>query len=366
MMVLVIQQSCSTTKRLPEGAYLLNANKITIVGYKKIEERQKLKEEVKKIAIQKPNKRAFGLLPIKLWLYSAANKPKENKFNWWIKNKVGEAPVILDTTLATKSDKALANYMQNTGFFNAKVTHEVQYKKRKAIVAYTITPGEAWKISSVMYPRPTYKTDSIVWQTHAKSVLKTGLRFDVSKLKAERERIESELQNSGFYFFTKDYVTFDLDTAATNHEVKINVIISQQNDSTQHLQYWMNNIYSITDFGMGDATNKNIKRDTLKKNEFYYIRKKDIVRPKVIRDGIFFEKNQLFQKENYLRTLSRLSNYGVYKFVSVEFEPKDTSAQILDAILRLTPAKRQSLGLDGQLNYNTEGFFWSIWWCQLS
>lgn len=357
ILVLIVQQSCSTTKRLPEGAYLLNANKINIVGYKKIEERQKLKEEVKKIAIQKPNKRAFGLFPIKLWLYSAANKPKENKFNWWIKNKVGEAPVILDTTLATKSDKALANYMQNSGFFNAKVTHEVLYKKRKAVVAYTITPGEAWKISTVMYPRPTYKTDSIVWQNHAKSVLKSGQRFDVVKLKAERERIETELQNSGFYFFTKDYVTFDLDTSTYKREVKINVIVSQQSDSVEHLQYWMNNIYSITDFGMGDANNRMIKRDTLQKKEFFYIRKKDLVRPKVIRDGIFFEKNQLFQKENYLLTLGRLSNYGVYKFVSVEFEPKDTPSQFLDAILRLTPAKRQSLGLDGQVNYNTEGFF---------
>jgi hypothetical protein len=42
---------------------------------------------------QQPNKRApvHALQP---WLYTAANnRKKENKMRWWIKNKVGEAPV---------------------------------------------------------------------------------------------------------------------------------------------------------------------------------------------------------------------------------------------------------------------------------
>jgi outer membrane protein insertion porin family len=99
--LLVIQQSCSTTKRLPEGAYLLNANKINYRRVQKDRRAPKAQGGSKENSDSESQTNAhLDFCPSKLWLYSAANKPKENKFNWWIKNKVGEAPVILGYDLS--------------------------------------------------------------------------------------------------------------------------------------------------------------------------------------------------------------------------------------------------------------------------
>lgn len=348
--------SCSLSRSLKDGEYLLKKNKVVIISPKKLQENQQVNEDLRRVAVQKPNNKVFGFMPIKLWFFLAANKNKDTKFTWWIKNKVGEAPVIFDSLLAAKSDKSMSNYMQNYGYFEANVSHEVVYQKRKATVIYKVTPKQYWKVGRVLYPRPTYKTDSITWQNHNKSLLTTGSRFDIKNLKAERERIESDLKNSGFFYFTKDYVNYDLDTNGLDHIVNINVYINQNSDSTQHQQYFINKIYTTTDFGT-DAIGTFVKRDTLTIFENNFLYKKQKIKPSILLDGIFFKKGQLYQKDNYSRTLRRLNDFGTFKFVSIEFARLDTTVNLLNAIINLTPAKRQTLGVDAQANVNLEGFF---------
>ncbi len=77
-------------------------------------------------------------------------------------------------------------------------------------------------------------------------------------------------------------------------------------------------------------------------------------------DGIFFKRDQLYQRDNYLRTVRRFSDLGSFKFVSVDFAKANRPGNFLDAVINLTPAKRQTLGGDIQGNYTTDisgGFF---------
>lgn len=278
--------SCSLSRSLKEGEYLLKQNKVILPKGAKVQDKQQMSEELRQIAVQKPNNKVFGFMPIKLWFFLAASTKKENKFTWWIKNKVGEPPVVFDSLLTAKTDRAMLNYMQNMGYFAAEVKHESTYRKRKATVYYYIEPKDYWKIGRVMYPRPTYTSDSIVWQNHKKSLLVSGARFDVKNLKAERDRIETDLKNSGFFFFNKDYVSFELDTSAADHTVNINVVINQPNETTQHQQFWINNLYTTTDFGT-DVDGVVQKRDTLKILEHHFIYKKRTLRPAILIDGTF-------------------------------------------------------------------------------
>ena len=348
--------SCSLSRSLKDGEYLLKKNQIVIIGEKRVKEKQQVKEDLKRVAVQKPNAKVFGFMPIKLWFFLAANKNKDTKFTWWIKNKVGEAPVIFDSLLASKSDKSIANYMNNYGYFDAKVRHEITYHKRKASVVFYVEPKKYWEIGRVLYPRPTYRTDSLVWQNHKKSILIKGSRFDIKNLKAERERIENDLKNSGYFLFNKDYVNFDLDTNDLDHVVNINVFVNQPSDSTQHQQYKINRIYTTTDFGT-DPSGITLKRDTLKVLEYSFIYKKQKIKPSILLDGIFFKNGQLYQKDNYSRTLRRLNDFGTFKFVSIEFSKVDSNVNLLNPLINLTPAKRQTVGVDAQANVNLEGFF---------
>ena len=106
--LLVSVSGCKVTKNFTEDQTLLKRIKIKVVNEQNIQQRQKASEDLKHVASQQPNKRTFGFLPFKLWLYTAANHGKENKVKWWIKNKVGEAPTIYDADQADKSDDVLS------------------------------------------------------------------------------------------------------------------------------------------------------------------------------------------------------------------------------------------------------------------
>lgn len=362
--VVAFLPSCNVAKHLPEGDSLLKGNKITIADKKAmpINERDKVKTDLVNITAQKPNKSFLGFMPFKMWIYYSATKPKKklNKFRQWLIDKVGEPPVVYDSTLAQKSSQLMENYMFNYGYFYAHVTDTAITKNRRTKVTYSITPGPSWKIGDVTYPLSAFKTDTFVYNTKASTKLKTGERFDIANLKAERERIESVLRNSGFYYFNREYVTFNLDTTTNPQHVNIKVIINQPSDTSQHKQYRINNFYVVTDFAT-DLTYDTLRRDTVitgDSSEFHILAQKTVVRKNILRDVIFFRRGWLYNRDRETRTLIRLSQLGVFKFISMDFNKSKTRpGDYLDCFINLTPAKRQEWGASGDVNISNEGLF---------
>jgi outer membrane protein assembly factor BamA len=347
---------CKVSKNFTEGQTLLKSNKVKFVSDQNKKIKQSGAADLAKVAAQRPNKKVFGFLPFKLWLYTAANRKKENKIKWWIKNKVGEPPVIYDSELADKSDKLLTNYLQNQGYLYAQVTHTATTKKKKTSVLYTVNKGLPFTIGDVEFPSAPFLTDSIT-QAHKKQTkFKKGDKFDVSTLKAERERIELDLKNSGYYFFSKEYIAFDLDTNKQPQVVNVRIRINQPTDSIKHEQYRINEIYVTGDFGI-ELTEGTVKRDTVKINEFYFANQKKVVVPAVIQDAIFIAHDQLYTKSNYTKTVRTLSNLGAYKFVTVEYVRAPNMDNYLNCVINLTPAKKQTISGEVGANVNYEGYF---------
>ena len=60
----------------------------------KKKERKALENEAKDLLVPKPNKQILGLRP-KLLIYNWVGKPKKEKgIKYWLRTKVGEAPVL--------------------------------------------------------------------------------------------------------------------------------------------------------------------------------------------------------------------------------------------------------------------------------
>lgn len=129
--------SCSPLKGLRDGETLLNKNIIKI-------DKPELKDGIRSILKQKPNRKILGVFRFHLSVYALANKENDSsKFRNWIKNTIGEKPVILDPGLTSKSTIQIHQFMINSGYFNAKVTDTTIYKRRKkANVYYQITAGD--------------------------------------------------------------------------------------------------------------------------------------------------------------------------------------------------------------------------------
>lgn len=355
----MIAAGCKVTKNFAEGESLLVKNKINLQVPKKMKDRQLLKERVAELPLQKANKKLFYVFPVKLWIYTSASRSKENKFNWWLMNKVGEAPVIFKQDLANKTDNAIVNYLRNYGYMNAAVSHTFITKKKKTTVSYDIIPGEVWKIGKVVMPNAPFTTDSIVAASFQEAAVKSGNNFEVVALKAERDRVETLLRDSGYYFFTKDYLNFDLDSSRQRKTIDVYYKILQINDSVFHQKYFIKNVSVTTDFNVDYLSAKEHFDSTVTKRVNIFYKKKKFT-TSLIQDGLFIQKNRHFNETSQMQTIKRYGEFGTFKFIAVDNDTAGIDSlgrRLLNTRVNLTPSKKHAIGGDVQANINFEGFF---------
>src|SRR5450631_2298580 len=91
----VILAACSETKSLKEGQYLYKGPVIHINTPEKISGRKKakIKTELEDLLRPKPNGKFLGI-PFKLLIYNTVGEPKRKGLSYWLKNKMGEPPVL--------------------------------------------------------------------------------------------------------------------------------------------------------------------------------------------------------------------------------------------------------------------------------
>ena len=114
IVVLILTAGCNVTRSLPEGEYLLSRVSFEVDHSTPREERiTPDRDDLEGYVRQSPNKRILGI-DFYVWVYQHANP---NKDNWWnnFKRKIGEEPVLLDTTLTEKSIQNLTTYLQTKG-----------------------------------------------------------------------------------------------------------------------------------------------------------------------------------------------------------------------------------------------------------
>ncbi|WP_333781135.1 hypothetical protein [Chryseobacterium gambrini] len=68
--------ACSTTKKVPDGEYLLVKN-----NFQFEDKKEPFDGELKDYVQQKPNKRQLLFMPLSLWLYNAANPKYDTLLN---------------------------------------------------------------------------------------------------------------------------------------------------------------------------------------------------------------------------------------------------------------------------------------------
>ena len=88
--------SCSSTKYVPDGQYLLN--KVKIVS----ENKSINKETLNSYLRQTPNQRVFSWFRLQLGVYNLSGRDTTSRWNNWLK-RAGEKPVIYDEAAAELS-----------------------------------------------------------------------------------------------------------------------------------------------------------------------------------------------------------------------------------------------------------------------
>ncbi|WP_081988275.1 BamA/TamA family outer membrane protein [Psychroserpens jangbogonensis] len=390
-MIVSFTTSCNVMKHVGKNEHLLTENTVLIDGKKD------KTETVSNLIYQKPNGELLGV-PLRLHIFNLArpnidsilnNKyrnpenPRTGQkkllslkqyealinskkgFNNWIK-KTGEAPVILNENKAEKTAAGLRKYFYSKGWFNVNTSFDIQKDStKKATVTYNIVRGNPYFLDSITIDIATPIVDSLYRSKFKKnSLLKQGQQFDELNYTKERNRLTTELRNSGLYHFGQDYIRYDIDTILPGDKVNTELIIENRairsEDSISRVPF---KIYKIKDVNIYSDYRFENKEKTITDSVEYenynlYSYEKLKYRPKALTDAIFISKGKIFRDIDRTRTYRYLSELKAFNYPNIEYieNEQDTT---LTANIYLSPKKKYDLGFDfdvTQSNIQTVGF----------
>lgn len=330
--------SCDGTKHLAKGENLLVSNNILSV------DKKYNVSNLSDYIVQKPNTKWFSTLKVPLGIYTLSGRDTTKAINR-ILQKWGEAPVCLDTNKIALSQDNLRQIMFNQGFLDADVKVEQHTKKRRVKVDYILFPEQQYVIRNVSYNIPDFRIDSLLKANHVLEggELKSGQKFSVTGLSAERKRISSWLNNNGYRYFNKEFITYNVDSCRAGRyvDVSLNVDLFRRNsndDYAAHPYYYIRNI-----------------RYTSPQEQ------KLRIRPSILNINTIFREGELYDESKIQKTYRRFSDLGIVRSTNISFvEVNDSNIQnnsgLLDAVVSVSQHNTHNITLQPE-GTNTAGDF---------
>lgn len=356
--------SCNT-RYLKDGEMLYTGAEINIENDTiSKNEKKELKAGLEANLTPKPNSSFLGLRP-KLFFYNIAKEPKKEKgFNYWLKYKVGEKPVLLGDVDREFNKDIIENYSENKGYFNADATYDTVSHNKKAKVIYTLRPGARYLISDVKFQQDSTLINREIQNLTDKTFLKKGQPFDLDVIKSERERIDNGLKERGFYYFHPDNIIVQADTTVSkNHKIEMNVKLKDNTPDLSTQQFSIDKVVVFPNYNIRDVKDGKysvpMNPDSLQKyahEDIYVIDPEQKFKPRIFDRALYFKRGDLYNRTNHNLTLNRLISLGVFKFVKNEFVVSDSLQHTFDAYYLLTPRELQSLRLEALGRTNSANY----------
>lgn len=340
--------SCSATKFVPDGSYLLDEVKIHT-------DNKEIKPSDMRLYVrQNPNSKWFSTIKTQLYVYNWSGRDSTKWFNRFLR-KIGDAPVIYNESDAIRSQEEIAKAVQNLGYMGASVKRTTKTKKKKLKLFYEITSGKPYIVRTLKYDISDKKIAEYLRNDSTQSMLREGMLFDVNVLDAERQRITDYLLCNGYYKFNKDYITYTADTARNTHQVDLTLHLLPYktyvgDTPKEHFQYKINKINFITDYDVlqSSALSSIEINDSLHYNGFpIYYKDKLYLRPKVLVDNLRFASGDLYDERNVQRTYTYFGRLSALKYTNIRFfETQNGDSTQLNCYVMLTKSKHKSISFE--------------------
>lgn len=401
--LIILVSACKSTKNVPTGRHLLVSNKIFVTGDKVNT------DEIEEVIKQQPNSKFLGLR-MKLGFYNSIDsaklvKHKELKYQRLIKKnkrkikreirintkkrnkairkgqsdyiykkiklkdtinpnltwrekvkfKLGEAPVIADSSLLNRSVKQVHSYFKSKGYFSATAYGDFdtifkrKKDKRKVIAHYHATTGERTIVDSISYScdNPGIQNDFLRFirkesdkndlNSYFKAALidkkAVNMPFDAEKLDAYRDELAEYMRDQSYFGFQSNQISYKADTTLRPKKMSLTFVFGdraiqskEKGDSVyyvKHVSTKVNQVY----FHFCDTSNYpgNFREDMkkldleLKQNNFLITRDtflyKELKRPV----ENYAASNETGKKVIYKSQVNKKIN-GEFKD-SIDFDP---------------------------------------------
>lgn len=356
---LLVLQSCAVKKYIPEDEMLYTGATVEIKSDSIIKNESQLKSVLEEALLPKPNKKFLGMR-VGLHYYYKMQKENPGFINRFFYKRFGEQkPVYKSDVKPYEVEEILLNRMENRGFFYSEITSEFKdnEENKEASVKYTVKAPKAYTIASYQLdsmPHPIYPE---VKKSVAKTKLSKGMRFDLANMKMERERIDRELKQNGYYNFNSSFLIFEADTNQYDKK-RFDLFLGLKKDVPKKsiIPYKISKINVYANYHVEDSIDNEVERF----NEKNYINSSSFFKSKYLDPFITLEEGQYYSPENSRNSARRLSTIGAYKFVNIQYKERDTvhndSLGILEANIFLSPLNKRALRVELQAVSKSNNF----------
>ncbi len=336
--------ACSATKYVPEGDFLYKGTTVMVRG-KEVSrgEQRVLSEELESILRPKPNREFLGI-PLRLLIYNFWGTPgKEKGFGNWISKKAGEPPVLLSDVRPEFQRTLIVNRLENRGYFRSLLVSDSTLTAKKIKYHYEVDPGRQYLIDTVLYPVDSTVLSKAIRDISENTFLKKDYAFDLDLIKSERERINARLKEQGFYYFSPDHLLILADTTDEEYTVRLSIIMKPGTPLLAHEKFTIRNIYIYPQHAFADTVRV---PDSTSSGELIVIDPENTFNPRMFDQVMAFRKGYVYNRTDHNRSLNRLIDLGVFKYVENKFI--EVGGSRLDAYYYLTPFPKKSLRIELQ------------------
>ncbi|MFZ4547122.1 MAG: BamA/TamA family outer membrane protein [Bacteroidales bacterium] len=337
--LLVLISSCNVYRYVPEKDYLFTGSKI------KFTTKTKNESEIKSALLSKtwpgPNQK-IALLPLPLVSYSISKPTNKKGLNHLLHDKFGEPPVLLSQAKPNDMRRRMLLQLYDMGFLKASLHDSVVINKRKAYINFVITTGKRYTIDTVVFPSDSSRLSKAIAEIGKQTLLIKGTPFTLENINTERERIDLELRNKGYFYFIPDFLSVAADTNHNNHALT-KVVVKPNLPSAASKTYTINNFTIYSNYS-SDRDSILHKLPVNKEDGFKHVDTLPRFKPVLFRQNILFKEGDLYSYKKHRTTVQRMVNLNNFKFINTAFTPSDSTAEpSLDVELFLTPFNRRSM-----------------------
>ena len=334
LLITALLASCSVTKFVPEGEYLLDKVKVkcdtNALGVNPGEMRQLVR--------QRGNSRWFSAAKLPLATYSLSGRDTTKWINRFLRS-IGEAPQLYDSASTRASMEMLQTQLQNMGYLRASVDVYNEIKGKKLVTTYLLHPRQPYFINKVDYDiRDSAIAILLNMADSTRRGLKSGMMFNVANLDNERSRISRYLANRGYYRFNKDFISYKADSVPGSHLIDITLVLDKYRSGEE--SNLPHRVYTIGDvkFVSGNPNDSVIP-----------------LRQSVLSSNTFLERGALYAFDDLQSTYNHFGRLGAVRYTNISFHERD-SEPVLDCDIHVSTNKPSTISFQPE-GTNTAGDF---------
>ena len=340
--IALLLAACSTTARIPSDELLYTGVKKVEMTEDSIKIPPALTSAVKDAVDVAPNNywKLLGWhypFPLGLWVYNNWPNPKSG-LRHWLYEKLVEEPVLVSDVRPEVRTHMIEQLLDDNGYFRGTATYELVKGRnpKKAKILYTVNPGPAFPIDTVMLLPDSTRLNSLV-----DSLVKAdpylsmkSPRFSIDSLSNARKRITNSLRNRGYYFFTPDYIEYLADSLENRGHIALKVDMASNAPKFALKPYRTGRVTIRVNRNQGGGDPDTISLDRATLIQMMPSR----LRRKIFDENVMFRPGRTFAVHNMDRTQANLARLGIFSAIEINAFPDTTrrDENLLDVAIDCT------------------------------